>query len=185
MKYAKIAGTGSYLPKKVLTNYDFEKMVDTSHEWILSRTGIEERHIAEQNETIVTMGAAAAQNALSAAKVEAQDIDLIIATTVTPQYFFPSTACMLQKELHCKPCMAFDLNAACSGFIYALDVARRYIENGAIQNALIVSTEVLSRIVDWQVQRCYKPLTSLAYSMPNSMPKAIKRFCMQTQDCVT
>lgn len=148
-KFAKILGIGSYLPKKVLTNTDLEKMVDTSNEWIVSRTGIHERHIAAKDETPSVMAEHAAKQALKDAKMKATDIELIVVATCTPEKFLPSTACLLQDRLNVGPCMAFDVGAACTGFLYALDVANQYIRAGIVKNALVAGSEILSRVVDW------------------------------------
>ncbi len=150
MTHARIAGTGSYLPKKVLTNRDLEKMMDTSDEWIRERTGIHRRHIAADDETCSDMALAAALDAIDAANIEATDIDLIIVGTVTPDKVFPSTACILQRRLGIHGCPAFDVQAACSGFIYALDLARRQIETGGASTALVIGSETLSKITNWQ-----------------------------------
>lgn len=150
MIYSKIIGTGSYLPEKVLTNHDLEKLVDTSNEWIIDRTGIEKRHIAADHETASSMGKAAAQKALEAANINSNELDLIIVGTCTPEKIFPSTACLLQHHLGIeKDLMAFDLTAACAGFLYALSTADQFIRNGLAQYALVVGTEVLSRLIDW------------------------------------
>lgn len=149
MSYARIAGTGSYLPEKVLTNQDLEQMVDTTHQWIIERTGIERRHIANDVETPTYMGIEASRRAIEMAGVDPEDIDLIIAATATPEYYFPSTACMLQKSIKSGHCVAFDMNAACSGFIYGLSAADKWVSAGAAKCALVVGTEALSRIVDW------------------------------------
>ena len=147
--YARIAGTGSYLPEKVLTNDDLAKLVDTSDEWIQSRTGIRERHIAAEGQTAGDLGYQAALRALEAAGVDASDIDLIVVGTTTPDLIFPSTACLIQARLGATGCAAMDVNAACSGFIYALSVAEKFIRCGDAKTALVIGTETLSRIVDW------------------------------------
>jgi len=146
---SKILGTGSYLPEKVLTNYDLEKMVQTSHEWIVERTGIEERRIAAKDETASSMAEIASRKAIEAAGIEAKDISLIIVGTATPDRIFPSTACFLQQRLDIHGATAFDVTAACSGFIYALSIADQFIKSGVHQHVLIVGSEVLSRITDW------------------------------------
>jgi len=147
--YSRIAGTGSYLPEKVLTNADLEKMVDTNDEWIVSRSGIRERHIAADGETTGDLAFHAATRALEAAGLAAADIDLIVLGTTTPDIIFPSTACLLQHRLGANGCAAFDVNAACSGFIYALTIADKFIRSGAAKNALVVGAETLSRMIDW------------------------------------
>ena len=147
--YARIAGTGSYLPEKVLTNDDLSKIVDTTDEWIHSRTGIRERHIAAEGETTSDLGYQAALRALEAAGVDAAEIDLIIVGTTTPDIIFPSTACLIQQRLGIAGCPAFDVNAACSGFVYALSVADNFIRSGASRTALVIGAETLTRMVDW------------------------------------
>jgi 3-oxoacyl-[acyl-carrier-protein] synthase-3 len=148
--HSRILGTGSYLPKKILTNHDLEKMVDTTDAWILERTGIRERHVAAEDETTSAMAEHAARHALQAAGLKPGDIDLIIVATTTPDQVFPSTACLLQKRLHIHGCAAFDVQAVCSGFVYALSIADKFIRSGAAKCALVVGAEVLSRIVDWK-----------------------------------
>ena len=150
MTYARIAGTGAYLPEKVLTNHDLEKTMDTSDEWIRERTGIRRRHIAADNETCSDMALAATRRAADMAEIAVMDIDLIIVATVTPDKIFPSTACIIQRRLGLKGCPAFDIQAACSGFVYALDLANRLITTGAATNALVIGSEVLSRITNWE-----------------------------------
>ena len=147
--YSRIVGTGSYLPEKVLTNADLEKMVDTNDEWIVSRSGIRERHIAADGETTGDLAFHAATRALEAAGMVGSEIELIVLGTTTPDLIFPSTACLLQHRLGANGCPAFDVNAACSGFIYALTVADQFIRSGAVKNALVVGAETLSRMVDW------------------------------------
>lgn len=149
MLKAKIAGTGSYLPEKILTNEDFEKMVDTSDEWITTRTGIKTRHIAAENQTTSDLALIAAERALESAKMSPDDIDCILVATVTPDMSFPSTACILQDKLQTPNSMAMDLAAACSGFIYALHIANSLIATEQAKNILIVGSEVLSSIADY------------------------------------
>jgi 3-oxoacyl-[acyl-carrier-protein] synthase-3 len=147
--YSRIAGTGSYLPEKVLTNDDLSKIVDTSDEWIAARTGIRQRHIAAEGETTGDLAFHASVRALEAAGVEASELDLIVLGTTTPDLVFPSTACLLQHRLGADGCAAFDVNAACSGFIYALTVADQFIRSGTAKTALVVGSETLTRMVDW------------------------------------
>ncbi|HEI8865377.1 beta-ketoacyl-ACP synthase III [Serratia sp. AKBS12] len=146
--YTKILGTGSYLPVQVRTNADLEKMVDTSDEWIVTRTGIRERRIAAADETVATMGFEAAKHALEMAGVAKEDLGLIIVATTTSSHAFPSSACQIQQMLGVKDCAAFDLAAACAGFTYALSVADQYIKNGAVKHALVIGADVLSRTLD-------------------------------------
>lgn len=149
MMYSKVAGTGSYLPEKILTNQDLERMVDTSDEWIRTRTGIAQRHIAADNEMASDLALNASRQAMAAAGVTAADIDLIIVATTTPDVIFPSTACILQDKLGVNDCPAFDVQAVCSGFIYALATADMFIRAGKCHTALVVGTEIYSRILDW------------------------------------
>ncbi len=147
--YSKIAGTGSYLPKKILTNIELESMVDTSDEWIQTRTGIVQRHIASDDQMASDLAFEASCRALDAANLKAQDIDLIILATTTPDMIFPSTACILQEKLGITDGPAFDVQAVCSGFIYALATADMFVSSGKSKNALVVGAEIYSRIVDW------------------------------------
>ena len=148
--FARIAGTGSYLPQQVVTNEDLVKRgVDTSDEWITSRTGIRQRHIAAEGELTSDLGYQAALRALDAAGVTADEIDLIVVGTTTPDLIFPSTATIIQHKLGVAGCPAFDVNAACSGFIYALTVADKFIRSGAAKTALVVGAETLTRMLDW------------------------------------
>ena len=149
MSYSRLTGTGGYLPEKVLTNAELETMVDTTDAWIFERTGIRERHIAAPDETTCDLAEAAARRAIEAAGIAAQDIDLIIVATTTPDQVFPSTACLLQQRLGIQGCAAFDLQAVCSGFVYALDVADKFIRTGSARHALVLGAETLSRIIDW------------------------------------
>ncbi len=148
-RYARITGTGSYLPEKVLTNQDLEKMVETSDEWIRERTGIVKRHIAAEGETTCDLAEQAALRAMDAAGVDACDIDLIVVATTTPDKIFPSTACLLQHRLGIHGCAAFDVQAVCTGFIYALGVAEKFIRSGSHGCALVIGAETFSRVVDW------------------------------------
>ena len=141
--------TGSYLPDNIVTNADLEKLVDTTDQWITERTGIKQRHIALEDQTTCDLAENAARNAIETAGIELQSIDLIIVATTTPDRVFPSTACLLQQRLDIHGCPAFDVQAVCTGFIYALDIADKYIKTGAAKRALVVGAETLSRIVDW------------------------------------
>ena len=149
MSYARITGTGSYLPEKILTNLELESMVDTSDEWIRDRTGIKQRHIAGEREYTVDLAEKAARNAIEAAGVSVEDIDLVIVATTTPDRVFPSTACLLQQRLDIHGCAAFDVQAVCTGFVYALGVADQFFKAGTARCALVVGAETLSRILDW------------------------------------
>jgi 3-oxoacyl-[acyl-carrier-protein] synthase-3 len=150
MTYSRIAGTGSFLPEKVVTNQDLEKMMDTSDEWIRERTGIKRRHLAADGEKTSDLALAAAGQAFDMAGITAEDIDLIIVGTTTPDKVFPGTACIIQRRLGISGCGAFDIQAACSGFVYGLDMADRYIRTGAAQNVLVIGAETLSRLTDWE-----------------------------------
>ena len=145
--FARITGTGSYLPSKIITNFDLEKTLDTSDEWITARTGIKERRIVT-NESTCDLALEASLNALSMAEISPQEIDLIILATTTPDKIFPATATMLQDRLGAS-CPAFDLQAVCAGFVFALSTAQQYIENGSAKNILVVGSETMSKIVDW------------------------------------
>ena len=151
MTYSKIIGTGSYLPKKILTNADLEKMVDTTDEWIVERSGIKSRHILADDETSASMGTVAAKRALEAAQTSVNEVDLILSASCSPDRIFPSTACLLQDALDIKnPIPAFDIVAACAGFIYGLSIADQYIRSGQMKTVLVVGTEAMSRIIDWK-----------------------------------
>jgi len=145
-----ILGTGHFIPSKVLTNQDLERMVDTSDEWIITRTGIKERHLVEKGTPTSQIAFLAAQDALKGAKLNPEDIDLIIVSTITPDMQFPSTACFVQAKIGAKNAACFDVSAACSGFIYAISVAESMIKSGQYKNALVIGAEVLSSITDWQ-----------------------------------
>lgn len=148
--YSYISGTGSYLPERVVTNKDFEKYLETSDEWIVDRTGIKERRIVAEDESVVDMSFAAAQKALAAANVSEKEIDLIIVATTTPDLVFPSVACTLQAKLKSTvPCPAFDIQAACGGFIYAMSIADLYIKQGQAKHVLVIGAEAMSRLMDW------------------------------------
>ncbi|QAV24317.1 beta-ketoacyl-ACP synthase III [Proteus hauseri] len=146
--YTKILGTGSFLPVQVRTNADLEKMVDTSDEWIVSRTGIHERRIATEEETVAVMGAGAAANALEMAGINKQDIGLIIVATTSGSHAFPSAACQIQNALGIADCVAFDVAAACSGFVYALSIADQFIKTGSVKHALVIGADRLSHALD-------------------------------------
>jgi 3-oxoacyl-[acyl-carrier-protein] synthase-3 len=146
----KFLGTGSYVPERVLTNFDFEKLVDTSDEWITERTGIKERRVASENETTSTLATAASQKALEAAGVSPEEIDMIIVATITPDTIFPSTGCYLQKNLGCREIPAFDVLAACSGFIYACAIGKAMIQSNSAGKVLVVGAECLTRITDYE-----------------------------------
>lgn len=148
--YSRIIGTGSYLPEKTLTNFDLEKMVDTSNDWIVSRSGIHERHIAADNQLTSDLALQASLKAISAADIGANEIDLIVIATTSPDQIFPSTACILQDKLGIKNgSAAFDIQAVCGGFVYAMNIADLYIRGGQAKTALVVGAEVLSRMLDW------------------------------------
>ena len=148
--YSKVIGSGSYLPEKILTNYDLAKIVDTSHDWIFERTGIEQRHIASENESSVDMAYKASLKAMSMAQLSPGDIDMIIVATATPERKFPSTAVLLQDNLKIEQGFAFDINAACTGFVYALDIADKYIQSKVARNILVVGSEKMSSLLDWK-----------------------------------
>lgn len=150
MTYSRIIGTGSYLPENVLTNDDLAKMVDTSDQWIRERTGIHKRHIAVDGETTCDLAEHAARNAIAASGKDVSDIDLIVVATTTPDQIFPSTACLLQSRLDIHGCAAFDVQAVCTGFIYALSVADNFIRAGNATCALVIGAETFSRILNWQ-----------------------------------
>ncbi len=146
---AKFASFGSYAPKKVVNNFDLEKQMDTSDEWIRTRTGMFERHYAAADEAASDLAYQAAINAIEASPVKYKDIDLIITGTVTGDHAFPSTACIVQKKLGLKNIPAFDLSAGCTGFVYSLDVARHYVESGGAKNVLVIGVDVLTKITNW------------------------------------
>ncbi len=148
-RFAKVIGTGGYLPETIRTNDDISKLVDTSDSWIVERTGIKTRHIAGPEETAASMAEVAARQALEMAGIEAGEIDLIIVATGSPDRIYPSTACLLQQRLEIQNCVAFDIQAACSGSIFALSVAEQYIQSGAADKILVVGSEICSRLVDW------------------------------------
>jgi 3-oxoacyl-[acyl-carrier-protein] synthase III len=150
VKKARITGTGSYLPAKVVTNADMEKFVDTTDEWIRTRTGISERRIAADDEMTSDLAVHAAKKAMEMAGVSADDLDLVVVGTITGDLPWPSTACLVQDKLGAKNAFAFDISAACSGFIYALDAATKQIETGSVKKALVIGAETMTRIVDWE-----------------------------------
>lgn len=151
MTYSTILGTGGYLPEKILTNKELEKIMDTTDEWIVDRTGISERRIASETDTVLSMAENAAKQAISASNVMAAEIDMIIMATTMPEKMFPSTSCLLQKKLNVKKyCPVIDLNsAACAGFMYAISIADHYIRLGSMKNILVIGSEIMSRVVDW------------------------------------
>ena len=147
--YSRIAGTGGYLPERVMTNAELESMVETSDEWITSRTGIKQRHIAGENEFTLDLAENAARMAIENAGIDISAIDLIVVATTTPDRVFPSTACLLQSKLGVHGCPAFDVQAVCTGFVYALGVADKFVKTGAAKCALVIGAETFSRIIDW------------------------------------
>jgi 3-oxoacyl-[acyl-carrier-protein] synthase III len=149
-KIVSIAGTGSYLPQRILTNHDLAKMVDTSDEWIRTRTGINERHLAADGEATSHMAAEAARRALHSAGLAADAVDMIIVATITPDMVFPCTACLVQEQIGARHAFCFDIEAACSGFLYAVETARNFIANGAVKTVLVIGAEKLSCITDWE-----------------------------------
>jgi 3-oxoacyl-[acyl-carrier-protein] synthase-3 len=150
MPYARITGTGSYLPERVLTNKELETMVDTTDQWIRERTGIAQRHVAGEGQTAVDLAEQASLHAIEAAGIASEDIDLIVFATSTPDKIFPSSACILQARLGAHGCPAFDIQAVCSGFVYAMATAEKFIRTGASKKVLVVGSEVFSKIVDWE-----------------------------------
>jgi len=150
MIHARITGTGSYAPRKIITNHDLEKLVETNDEWIIERTGIKERRIAEKGQSTSDLAYEASRKALKAAGLPAEELDLILVATLTPDMYLPSMGCVLQEKLGAKKAVAFDIYAACSGFIYGLSIADAYIRAGMYKNILIVGAEILSRYTDWE-----------------------------------
>ncbi|MBU5425770.1 ketoacyl-ACP synthase III [Tissierella pigra] len=148
--YVGISGVGSYVPERVVTNDALSKIVDTSNEWIVERTGIEERRIAEDDTATSDLGTLAAKRALEDAKLQPEDIDLIIVATVTADHAFPSTACIIQKNIGAMKAAAFDINVGCSGFVYGLSIGESFIKSGTYEKVLVIGAEALSKIVDWQ-----------------------------------
>lgn len=149
MIWSRVVGTGSYLPPRCVSNEELAATVETSDEWIRSRTGIRQRYIADAGQSSSDLGAEAAKAALAAAGLQAADIDLVIVATSTPDFIFPSTACLIQDKIGAKGCPAFDVQAVCSGFVYALTIADKFIRSGSTRNALVIGAEVFSRILDW------------------------------------
>ncbi len=147
---AVIAGTGMYVPAGTLTNEDLEKIVDTSDDWITTRTGIKTRHICQKGDTTATLATEAAKKAIESANITAEDIDMIIVATITPEMVFPSTACFVQESIGAKNAWAFDINAACSGFVYSLSIAHQFIISGRYKNILVIGAETLSKITDYE-----------------------------------
>ena len=150
IRKTRIAGTGSYLPDNILTNADLEKMVDTSDEWIRARTGIKERRIADKGEAASDLAYEASKKAIKAAQIEPEELDMIVVATITPDMIFPATACILQDRLGLKRIPAFDLEAACSGFLYGISLGSQFIATGMYDTILVVAAEALSKIIDWQ-----------------------------------
>lgn len=150
---ARMVATGSYVPEKILANRDLEKQIDTTDQWIVERTGVRERRIAGKDEATSDLAFKAAERALQAAGMAADQLDLIIVATATPDMFFPSTACIVQDKLKATRAAAFDLSAACSGFVYALSVGEQYIRSGTYQNVMVIGAEVMSRLTDWTDRR--------------------------------
>ena len=148
--HAKLASFGSHAPKKIVNNFDLEKIVDTTDEWIRSRTGMFERHHCTENEAASDLAYPAALNAIEASQIKYRDIDMIIVATVTGDHAFPSTACVVQRRLGLMHVPAFDISAGCTGFVYALDMARQYVENGSKRNVLVIGVDVLTKITNWQ-----------------------------------
>ncbi|MDA3813561.1 MAG: ketoacyl-ACP synthase III [Candidatus Cloacimonetes bacterium] len=148
--YAKVSGTGMYVPDKVLTNFDLEKIVNTSDEWIRTRTGMSERHIAAEDQAASDLAYEASLKAIKAARIRAKDIDMIIVATISGDHPFPSTACVLQQKLGLKGFPAFDVSAGCTGWIYASNIAKQYIENGIAKNILVIGVEILTKITNWK-----------------------------------
>jgi 3-oxoacyl-[acyl-carrier-protein] synthase-3 len=153
MKYSRVVGTGAYLPAKALTNQEIEQRIDTSDEWIFSRTGIRSRFVADEDEQASDLAVHASRRAMDAAGVSADDIDLIVLATSTPDMIFPSTACLLQRKLGVTRGAAFDVQAACTGFLYAVSIADKFVASGQCRCALVVGTEVFSRLLDWSDRR--------------------------------
>jgi len=147
--YSRIIGTGRYLPERVLTNADLEKMVDTTDEWIRTRTGIQQRHLVAEDETTCDMAEVAARRAMKAAGVTAKEIDMVVVGTTTPDQIFPNVGCLLQERLGIHGCAAFSVEAACTGFIYALGISDKFVRAGEVKTALVIGAETISRMVDW------------------------------------
>lgn len=181
--YTKIIGTGSYLPTQVRTNADLEKMVDTSDEWIVTRTGIRERRIAAPDETVSTMGYEAAQRAIEMAGIDKDQIGLIVVATTSATHAFPSAACQVQNMLGIKGCPAFDVAAACAGFTYALSVADQYVKSGAVKYALVIGADVLARTCDQPIaeRSLFLAMVRVPYCWVSLKSRASSpRICMLT-----
>ena len=148
--YSRILGTGSYLPERIVTNKDLEEIIDTTDEWIFERTGIRQRHMVSEGESCSDLAVAAAQAALAAAGVEPGEIDLIVLATTTPDQIFPSTACIIQPRLGIQGIPAFDVQAVCTGFVYALSIADKFVRTGSAKRALVIGADTMSRLLDWQ-----------------------------------
>ncbi|MDP8268513.1 MAG: beta-ketoacyl-ACP synthase III [Candidatus Tenebribacter davisii] len=148
--YAKISGTGMYVPDKVLTNFDLEKIVDTTDEWIKTRTGMSERHLASEDQAASDLAYEASLKAIESARIRAKDIDMIIVATISGDYAFPSTACILQQKLGLKGFPAFDVSAGCTGWVYAANIAKQFIENGIAKHILVIGVEILTKITNWK-----------------------------------
>lgn len=148
--YSRILGTGSYLPPRIVTNKDLEEIIDTTDEWIVGRTGIRQRHMVTERESCSDLAVAAAQAAMAAAEVEPGEIDLIVLATTTPDQIFPSTACIIQPRLGIQGVPAFDVQAVCTGFVYALSVADKFVRTGSAKRALVIGADTMSRLLDWQ-----------------------------------
>ena len=148
--YAKISGTGMYVPDKVLTNFDLEKIVDTTDEWIKTRTGMSERHLASEDQAASDLAYEASLKAIESARIRAKDLDMIIVATISGDYAFPSTACILQQKLGLKGFPAFDVSAGCTGWVYAANIAKQFIENGIAKHILVIGVEILTKITNWK-----------------------------------
>jgi 3-oxoacyl-[acyl-carrier-protein] synthase-3 len=181
--FSRIMSTGSYLPEHVMTNAELEGLVDTSDEWIRERTGIHQRHIVADGESTCDLAERAARAALETADVDPSELDLIVVGTTTPDKIYPATACRLQARLGANGCTAFDLQAVCTGFIYALGVADKFIKAGGVKRALVVGADTHSRLLDSYcsamaaARSCWKPATSRVFTRPICMPTAAMKIC--------